>query len=96
MAHNTNIKFHNDICDYVVDLFGKLFTPTHIQNNPFIYAGHVVQSPKAHPEGHKTSSPTQTPKDMDHKGDLMIHELCQKGTNTVNSVDVLNTNTNLM
>ena len=38
---------HNKICGGVADLSIKSFTPTHVRDNPLIYAVHVAQNPKA-------------------------------------------------
>ena len=42
---------HNDLWDGVADLAGKSFTPSHMLNNPFIFAGCAVKRPKAKPAG---------------------------------------------
>ena len=52
---------HNDLCDGVADLSRKYFTPTHVRNNPLIYAGRAVQRTKAQTYGSNSSSSTHKP-----------------------------------
>ena len=47
---------HNELRDGVADLAGKSFTPSHMRNDPLIFAGCDVKRLKANPAG--TSGPT--------------------------------------
>ena len=47
---------HNKLCDRVADLSGKAFTLTHVRDDPLIFTGCAVLSPKTHPAG-TTPSP---------------------------------------
>ena len=38
---------HNKLRDRVADLAGKAFTPSHMRNNPLIFAGCAAKRPKA-------------------------------------------------
>ena len=42
---------HNKLRDGVVDLADKAFTPSHVRNDPLIFAGRVVKRMKAKPAG---------------------------------------------
>ena len=42
---------HNNLRDGVSDLAGKSFTPSHMRDNPLIYAGRAVKRTKAVPAG---------------------------------------------
>ena len=33
---------HNELCDGVADLAGKVFTPSHVRDDPLIYSGSSV------------------------------------------------------
>ena len=86
MRHN---KFH----DRVVDLAGKAFTPTHVCDDPLIFSGRAMQRTKT-----QTAGPTHPPsknnsESTEHKGDLLIRDLWQNGTNSVHGMRVMNTGT---
>ena len=40
---------HNDFQDGVADPAGKAFTPSHVHNDPLIFAGFSMKRPKANP-----------------------------------------------
>ena len=42
---------HNDLCDGVIDLAGKSFTPSQVHDDPLIYAGCAVKRTKDTPAG---------------------------------------------
>ena len=74
-----------------MDLAEKSFTPTHVRNKPLIFVGRAVQRTKA-----KLSSPTLPPikqksEATEHKGDLLICDLCENGTDSVHDMRVVNT-----
>ena len=50
---------HNELRDRVADLAGKAFTPTHVHNDPLIFAGCDVKRIKANPARSKTTPSTQ-------------------------------------
>ena len=81
MAH------HNELQDGVVDLDGKAFNPSHVRDNPLIFAGCAVKRPKAKPDGTGGSTERAT----EQKGDLLIRDLCQNGTDSVHDMSVVNT-----
>ena len=69
---------HNKIRDGVADLAGKAFTPSHMRNNPLIFAGCAVKRLKVKPA--KTAGSTNRdnappPEATENKGDLMISDL---------------------
>ena len=45
------MAYNNKLLDGVPDLSIKTFNPTHVHDNPLIFAGRSVQSTKAHPAG---------------------------------------------
>ena len=68
---------HNEPRDGVTDLSGKAFTPSHMCNNPLIFAGCTMKRPKAKPAG--TSGSTDRdgappPEATEQKGDLLIRD----------------------
>ena len=53
---------HNALCDGVADLSSKDFTPSHVRNDPLIFAGCAVKRLKANPAISKaTTVPDATP-----------------------------------
>ena len=69
---------HNELRDWVTDLARKAFTPSHVLNNPLIFASCVVKRPKAKPS--RTTCSTDgnkalTPEATEQKGDLLIRNL---------------------
>ena len=66
---------HNEIRDRVLDLAGKPFTPTHMRDKPFIFAGCTVKSTTAKQDMSKTTPSKKKPKATEHAGDLLICEL---------------------
>ena len=49
-------SYHNKLRDRVVELAGEAFTPSHVHDDPLIFAGRSVQRPKSQPAG-TTPSP---------------------------------------
>ena len=69
---------HNELCDGVVDLAGKAFTPYHVRKDPLIYSGRAVRRTKAAPAGANRDSGqpiVQPPEITEQKGDLLIWDL---------------------
>ena len=79
----------------VPDLAGKAFTPSHVRNDPLIYQGCAMKRPKAKPAGPSGSTkPGDTPPEateQKQKGDLLIQDLWNNGTDSVQDMCVLNT-----
>ena len=66
---------HNELCDWVADLAGKAFTPSHVHNDPLIYSGRAVKRTKATPagaRGNKDHAVALPPEVTEEKGDLLI------------------------
>ena len=85
---------HNNIQDRVIELAFKAFTPSHVSDGPFIFAGCVVERPKVKPSG--TSGKTDQdgappPEATEKKGDLLIRDLWKKGNGSVHNMRVVNT-----
>ena len=69
---------HNDCCDRVADLAGKAFTPTHVHDDPLIFAGCAVKRAKAKPAGKSGSTDRDgatLSEATEHKGNLLLHDL---------------------
>ena len=49
---------HNEIQDGVVELSDKEFTPSHMRNDPLIFAGCAMKRPKAKPAISKYTNAT--------------------------------------
>ena len=76
-----------NILDGVADLARKSFTPTHVRDDPKIYTGRAVHGGKEKLKG----SPS---KDRGYlKGDLLIRDLWKQGTDSINNMGVVNTDT---
>ena len=61
-------------------------------NDPLIYSGRAVKRPKATPaESKKTSAHPAVPEVTEQKGDLLIQDLWQQGTDIVHDMRVVNT-----
>ena len=82
---------HNKLCDRVAEMSGKAFTPTHVPNNPLILAGCAVKRTMAKPSTYKTTPSTNKLEVMEQKGDLLICDLCQNGTDSIQDMHDLNT-----
>ena len=68
---------HNELCDKVVDLAGKAFTPSHVRKDLLIYQGCAVKRPKAKPAiPSGITNPGDTlPEATEQKGDLLFRDL---------------------
>ena len=85
---------HNELCDGVADLAGKAFTHSHVRNYPLIYSGHSVKRTKAAParaRGKTDQAGAPPPEATEQKGDLLIRDLWQNGTDSVHDMHVVNT-----
>ena len=83
---------HNELCDGVSDLSGKAFTPSLVRDDPIIYSDRSVKRTKATPaESNKTSEHPAVPQVTEQKGNLLIRDLWQQGTNSVHDICVVNT-----
>ena len=85
---------HNELWDGVIDLASKAFTPSHMRDNPLIFAGCTLKRLKANPS--KTCGSTERdgappPEAMEQKEDLLIRELGKKGTDSAQDMRVVNT-----
>ena len=86
---------HNELRDGVADLAGKAFTPAHVRDDPLIYSGRAMSRTKPKLAGSKLTIPsdatTAVPEVTEHKGDLLIRDLWQQGTDSVYDMRVVNT-----
>ena len=84
----------NELCDMVSDLAGKAFTPSHMRDDPIIYSGRNVKRTKVAPAGANGDSgqtTVQPPEATEQKGDILIQDLWQQGTDSVHDMRVVNT-----
>ena len=85
---------HNELCDGVADLAGKDFTPSHVRDHPLISAGFNVNRLKVNTDRTKD---TPVPDNMppldatEEKGELLIRDLWQIGTDSVTYMRVMKT-----
>ena len=85
---------HNEICDRFVDLDGKSFTPSHMRNDPLIFAGFAVKRSKANPARSKSTTVTAATPPLEateQKGGLLIRDIWKNETDNVNNMCVMNT-----
>ena len=86
---------HNEIRDGVADLAGKAFTPAHVCDDLLIHSGRAMSRTKPKPAGSKLTTPsdatTAAPEVTEQKGDLLIWDLWQQGTDSVHDMCVVNT-----
>ena len=69
---------HNELWDGVADLSSKAFTPSHVRDDPLIFAGCAVKRPKTKPA--RTSGSTDRDgaplsEATEHKGNLLLRDL---------------------
>ena len=87
---------HNELRDGVADLAGKAFTPSHVRNDPLIYSGHAMSRTKPMTAVYTKTDPSRerpaAPEVTEQKGDLLIRDLWQQGTDSVHNMRVVNTN----
>ena len=86
---------HNKLQERVADLDNKAFTPSHVRDNLLIFTGCAVKRPKAKPArtiGSTNLDDATPPEATEQKGDLLIHNLWQNGTNSVHNMRVVKTN----
>ena len=85
---------HNELRDGVIDLTGKAFTPSHVHKDTLIFVGCSVKRTKAKPaeaSGTTDWDGAPPPEVTDQKGDLLIRDLWQNGTDSVHGMRVVNT-----
>ena len=85
---------HNELCEGVVDLAVKAFTPFHLRNDPVIYFGRAMKRKKAAPAGAggtSTQSEVQPLEVTEQKGDLLIQDLWKQRTESVHDMHAMNT-----
>ena len=69
---------HNKLRDGIADLVCKAFTPTHVRNDPLIFAGSAVKTLKANTArtiGSTDPDNAPNPEATDQKGDLLICDI---------------------
>ena len=76
---------HNELCDKIVNLAGKSFTPTHVRNDPEIYTGYAVHRGKENIK----ESPSNYLGEL--KGYLLIKDLWTQGTVSIHNTRVVDT-----
>ena len=81
----------NDLCDRFMDLDGKAFTPTHVRGDLLIFAGCAMKRKTAKPATSKTTPSTNNLEATEQKGDILICDLWQNGTDSVHNTHVVNT-----
>ena len=67
-----------------------------MRDDPLIFSGFVVKSPKDKPDGTRGSTyqyGTPPPEATEQKGDLLIRDLCQNRTDSLHDMRFLNTDT---
>ena len=71
----------------------RAFTRTHVRNDPLIYQGCAVTRKKSQPAGPggSTAPGTSPPGDSEQKGDLLIRDLWDNGTDSIHDMRVVNT-----
>ena len=87
---------HNKLRDGLAHLEGKPFTPYHVHDDPLIYSGHATKRTNVTPAGasrNKDYAVVPPPEVTEQKGDLLIRDLCQKGTDSDHNTRVLKTDT---
>ena len=87
---------HNELRDRVADLAGKAFTPSHVRDDSLMYSGRAVERTKARSarsSGTKNHAVASPPEVTEQKGDLLICDLWQKGTDSVHNMRFVNTDT---
>ena len=85
---------HNELRDRVADLAGKAFTPSHVHDDPLIYSGRSMKTTKAAPAGAGGTgklAEVQPSEVTEQKGNLLIWDLWQQGTDSVHNMCVVNT-----
>ena len=84
---------HNELRDRVADLDGKAFTPSHVHNDSLVYQGCAVKRTKSKPAGPSviTNTYDTPPEATEQKGDLLLRDLWQNGTDSVHNMHVVNT-----
>ena len=84
---------HNELRDGVADLAGKAFTPSHVRDDPLIYQGCAMKRTKAKPAGTSDTIDLDgtPPEAKKQKGDLLLRDLRQNGTDSVHEMRVVNT-----
>ena len=84
-THHINLRYG------VADLSGKTFIPPHVRNNPLIHQSRALRSGKSQPEGNPNNNLPYTTENSEQKRDLIIHEIWQKVTGSINGIRVVNT-----
>ena len=86
---------HNELRDGEADLADKAFTPAHVRNDPLIYSGRDTSRTNTIPAGSNltksTDVTTAAPEVTEKKGELLIRDLWQQGTDSVHNMRVVNT-----
>ena len=82
---------HNELRDGFADLARKAFTPTHVRDDPLIFTCCAMKRTTAKLAMSKTTPSKKNREAMEHKGDLLIHELFQNETDSFHNVCVVNT-----
>ena len=75
----------------VADLVGKAFNPTHLRDDPLIYISCSVKRTKTKPDNSVTIPSTKNLEAMDNKGNILIRDLWQNGTEFFHDMRVMNT-----
>ena len=82
---------HNKLRDGVADLSVKTFTPSYVRNGPLIQPSHAMRQGNAQQTGSANNNPPAFRDATENKGNLLIHDLWQIGTDSIHKMCVLNT-----
>ena len=81
---------HNKLRDEDADLAGKSFTHLHVCSDPLIHQGCLIQEVKAQPTVSHRNNTQKTKYNLEKKGDLLVRDLCQRGTDSIHGMHVVN------
>ena len=84
---------NNDLRDGVADLSVKSFTPCHVRDDPLIFSFRAAQTTKSQPSGSTDPPSAKKSYSTKEKGNLLISDLWNNVTNSVNNKSVMKTDT---
>ena len=74
---------HNELHDGVADLAVKAFTPSCLCDDALIHQVCAVREEKSHSVVSPPKKSPETTGNLEQKGDLITHEICQRGTDSI-------------
>ena len=87
------MALHNKLRDEVADLEGKAFTPSHVSDDLLIFSGCAMKRSKENPSRIKGTTVLDVMPPigaMEQKGDLLIRDLWQNGTDSLHDMRIVN------